>query len=52
MTFDQQLREWEWRKEREYQESMEEEVERCSVVNGREGDCPLNRKRCEGCRYN
>lgn len=24
----------------------------CAKINGENGDCPLNRKTCSGCKYN
>ena len=54
--FDQMEREWE-----RLQESLpggpddsgDNETEKtCAEINGENGDCPLNRKTCSGCKYN
>ena len=31
---------------------QEKEDESCAKINGENGDCPLSRKTCRGCKYN
>ena len=55
-SFDQLNREFEHNQENlpggpGYQEN-ESENESCAKINGANGNCPLDRKTCSGCRYN
>lgn len=37
---------------RDLPDYRDDEEESCVKVNGEQGDCPLDRATCRGCRYN
>ena len=41
-----------YEKELNQQDDERPETANCAEINGENGDCPLDRKTCRGCRYN